>query len=447
MMIIRIYRTKFQSEGFEVDVATDGQSALDFLKKSAPDLVLLDLQLPKVNGVEVLKHIRARPETRSVPVIVFSNAFMGKLIEDAWKAGATKCLTKANCTPKQLIDIVRGTLDNRGPVADAPKPSEARSNAEGLPSAIIPANKALADLAREASSWSASVLPGGSSSVDTGKSRLTEASELASATAGTSTLSADSPRPGESAADAQSQGLIRRIFLDTCPHTLSTLRTQLMNLTRAGDESSKHLQSAEVFRTLHSITGNAGLAGFRRIGQVSASLEALLQELQDSPKYINASSLRTLAAGVDAMGSLFQNVSEAAAESPQALALVVDDDIICCRAVCSALDKVSVRSIRVDDSEFGLRLAETNRFDLIFLDVEMPNLDGYQLATKLRASPINQNTPIIFVTTLSDFESRARSQLSGGNDLIAKPFLLIELAVKALTFLVKPPMKPAVRAA
>lgn len=446
LMIIRIYRTKFQSEGFEVDVATDGQSALDLLKKSAPDLVLLDLQLPKVNGVEVLKHIRSRPETKSVPVIVFSNAFMGKLIEEAWKAGATKCMTKANCTPSQLIDIVRSTLENCGPVADAPKASEVRSNAGGLKSAIIPSNKALADLAREATSWSTSVLPGGSSSLDLGKSRLAEASESSSATASSSALSSGFQRYGESAVDAQSQGLIRRIFLDTCPHTLSTLRSQLMNLTRAGDESPKHLQIAEIFRTVHSITGNAGLAGFRRIGQVSASLEALLQELQDSPKYINASSLRTLAAGVDAMGSLFQNISEATTEPPQALALVVDDDVICCRAVCSALDKVSVRSIRVDDSEFGLRLAETNRFDLIFLDVEMPNLDGYQLATKLRAAPINQNTPIIFVTSLNDFEGRARSQLSGGNDLIAKPFLLIELAVKALTFLAKPPMKPVGRA-
>ena len=95
----------------------------------------------------------------------------------------------------------------------------------------------------------------------------------------------------------------------------------------------------------------------------------------------------------------------------------------------------------MDDPEFGLRLAESNRFDLIFLDVEMPQLNGYQVATKLRAGQTNQNATIIFVTTLSDFESRARSHISGGNDLIAKPFLLIELAVKALTFLTKPPVK------
>lgn len=251
----------------------------------------------------------------------------------------------------------------------------------------------------------------------------------------------DLSKLGETAADAQSQALIRRIFLDTCPHTLTTLRSQLMQLTRGGDERPKSQEISEMFRTVHSITGNAGLAGFRRIGQVSSAIEALLQELQDSPRYINASSLRTLAAGVDAMAALFQNAFDAQAEPPQALALVVDDDMICCRAVCSALDKVNVRSIRVDDAELGLRLAENNRFDLIFLDVEMPQLNGYQVATKLRAGQTNQNATIIFVTTLSDLESRARSHISGGNDLIAKPFLLIELAVKALTFLTKPPVK------
>ena len=76
-------------------------------------------------------------------------------------------------------------------------------------------------------------------------------------------------------------------------------------------------------------------------------------------------------------------------------------------------------------------LAETP-YDLIFLDIEMPEMNGFELCSKLRGFEVNKNTPVVFVTILNDFESRANSTISGGNDFIAKPFLFMELAVKAI---------------
>jgi DNA-binding response OmpR family regulator len=67
----------------------------------------------------------------------------------------------------------------------------------------------------------------------------------------------------------------------------------------------------------------------------------------------------------------------------------------------------------------------------------MPGMDGFELCTKIRALPTNKTTPIIFVTSLTDFKSRAKSSLSGGTDLIAKPFMFIELTVKALTHVLR----------
>ena len=72
-------------------------------------------------------------------------------------------------------------------------------------------------------------------------------------------------------------------------------------------------------------------------------------------------------------------------------------------------------------------------YDVIFLDVHMPGMDGFELCTKIRASDLNRATPVVFVTGQSDFDSRAKSVLSGGNDLMGKPFLIFEVAVKALT--------------
>jgi DNA-binding response OmpR family regulator len=67
----------------------------------------------------------------------------------------------------------------------------------------------------------------------------------------------------------------------------------------------------------------------------------------------------------------------------------------------------------------------------------MPGMTGFELCTKLRALPQHKKTPVLFVTCMTDLESRAKSSLSGGNEFIAKPFLLIELTVKALTYILR----------
>ena len=65
-----IYLRKFQAEGFQVELAGDGEAGLAATLKSTPDVVILDLMLPRMNGVEVLKKLRAEPTTRGLPVVV-----------------------------------------------------------------------------------------------------------------------------------------------------------------------------------------------------------------------------------------------------------------------------------------------------------------------------------------------------------------------------------------
>src|SRR6266404_880918 len=122
-IVANIYRNKFCLAGFQVEVALDGQAGLQMVRTFLPDAVILDLMLPKMPGVELMKHIRAEPNFAHVPIIVFSNTYMTDMVQQAWKAGATKCLSKANCTPKQVIEVVRGTLSLNGdaaPSAGAP---------------------------------------------------------------------------------------------------------------------------------------------------------------------------------------------------------------------------------------------------------------------------------------------------------------------------------------
>ena len=126
---------------------------------------------------------------------------------------------------------------------------------------------------------------------------------------------------------------------------------------------------------------------------------------------------------------------------------LVDDEILSRRAISYALEKASLASVNLEDPAVALSMATDTPYDLIFLDVQMPGMDGFELCTRIRALPLNKTTPIIFVTSLTDFKSRAKSSLSGGNDLIAKPFMFIELTVKALTHILRHQVVPRRQAA
>jgi CheY-like chemotaxis protein len=110
-----LYRAALSREGYKIEVATDGESGLDAITRLKPDLVLLDLMLPKVDGAEVLRRIRALPGLDQLPVIVTSNAYTATRLDDLWKAGATQIVTKASISPKDLARVVKETLDRMPP--------------------------------------------------------------------------------------------------------------------------------------------------------------------------------------------------------------------------------------------------------------------------------------------------------------------------------------------
>lgn len=105
-----IYRAKFLAEGFQVEVATDGEQALELIQRTKPSLVLLDMMLPKIKGMDVIKTLRANELFRSMPIVVFSNASQPGMVEAAWDAGATMVLSKMNTSPKHMVASVLSAL-------------------------------------------------------------------------------------------------------------------------------------------------------------------------------------------------------------------------------------------------------------------------------------------------------------------------------------------------
>ncbi len=131
--LANLCRDRFQGEGFKTDVALDGRVAIELLQRSRPDIVLLDLMLPEVDGIAVLRYIRSEPSLRGLPVLVLSNStYFSGLAQSAWDAGATHFLNKRDCGPAILLEEVKNLLANvereKAPQAwDSPPPLPPRA--------------------------------------------------------------------------------------------------------------------------------------------------------------------------------------------------------------------------------------------------------------------------------------------------------------------------------
>ena len=375
-IVANVYRNKLAVEGYKAEVAFDGESGLKVMRVFQPDLIILDLMLPSISGVDVIKEIRKEIDFIKTPIIVFSNTYLTNLIQDAWRAGANKCLSKSSCSPKDFIDVVRHTIGDSGAIPQsAPAPTD--------PSV--------------------------------GKS---------------ASLSSDN--------DAEFQADLRKTFIDSLPSALYAMRMGLQGLIKSENEVSRLRHVYDLYRRVHALNGNAALAGLVQIAHMSGAFEALLKEIYEKPKNINASTIRTIASAVDFMGLLFERGTMPERQNiPVSKILVVDDEAISRRAIVYALEKAKLKSTDIDDPEKALQLLAENDYDLIFLDVDMPGMTGFELCAKLRAMPHLKKTPVVFVTAMNDFDSRTCSTMAGGNDFIGKPFLFIELTVKALIYVMR----------
>lgn len=106
-VLISIYRNKFITAGFKVEIASDGRSGFELINRIKPDLVVLDLAMPKMNGIEVLKKLRANPLFKALPVIIFSDSAWQ---QQAWKEGATVVLSKSGYSPSQVVESAQNAL-------------------------------------------------------------------------------------------------------------------------------------------------------------------------------------------------------------------------------------------------------------------------------------------------------------------------------------------------
>lgn len=110
--LMKIYQSKLNKEGFEVVAAHDGEEATTLIPAEMPQLILLDLIMPKKTGFEVLTEIKQNPATAQIPVLILSNLGQSSDVEKGMQLGAVDYVVKSNMSITEIIEKVKGFLKN-----------------------------------------------------------------------------------------------------------------------------------------------------------------------------------------------------------------------------------------------------------------------------------------------------------------------------------------------
>jgi DNA-binding response OmpR family regulator len=385
-VVSEIYRKWLEREGYAVDVARDGQEGFYRLYDVKPAAVLLDVMLPKMNGIVWLKKVRAQREFGPLPVITLTNAYVPTIVQNVVEAGASAIYDKSTLKPHELLKTLHHLLNP--PPGRTHQPLTQVDTPAACSSPMVPATE-----------------------------RPTPC-----------------PAPSLSPFVAQ-ESSYRKNFFAQAETELQTIHAQVIAYAKTSNEAGHCACLTELYRLIHTLTGKAAILNLHSIAQMGSAVEALVRTLLDKPSLDSPSITRTLTQAVELLPVLCDPaVPENLGDAPPMEVMVVDDDLLSRRFLCDALEKAFLYAENVEDPETALALADQRQFDAIFLDVRMPGMDGFTLCEKIRTSSLNHATPILFVTSLSDFRSRAQSTLSGGADFIIKPFTAIEITVKAILY-------------
>ena len=109
-LLVKIYSTRLSADGFEVLSAENGEAGLQVAETQVPDLIVLDIMMPRLDGFSVLEKLRQSEKTRNTPILVYSNLGQEDEIVRAKKMGATDFVIKANLSPTEMINKIKEHL-------------------------------------------------------------------------------------------------------------------------------------------------------------------------------------------------------------------------------------------------------------------------------------------------------------------------------------------------
>jgi CheY-like chemotaxis protein len=398
-LVLRMYQRGLSQLGHQVDTISDGLAAMKWLQGSRPDLLVLDLMMPQFTGVDVLKFVRAQSSLKTLPVVVLSNSYMDGLSKQAAAMGVERALLKVRCSPTLLHQAITEVLDGTPSTIDISAFLASAPVETGLQAAPAPAPDQASDTKPK---------------VETAAAGLEDSQAMA--------------------ADFQLQAQAN--FRAKAPDHARELNELLSAIASATDPKTLVVRVGSLYRKVHFLSAMTGLAGLHDLALLASVYEAFLFELTANPTRMTPSALHTVQTGGNCLVARLS--APGGADGGGTLAarvLVVDDDPLACRAAVSALRAARLEARSSQKPLEALQWLGQERYDLLLLDISMPGMDGIEFCRQVRTLAGYERTPVIYVTAHSRFLRQVRTTLAGGNDLIAKPFFPIELAVKSVIHL------------
>lgn len=109
-LIVKIYTTRLTADGYHVLSAENGEDGIKLAEQEIPDLIVLDIMMPRVDGFGVLEKLRANPKLQKTPILVYSNLAQEDEMKRAVSMGATEFIVKANLSPTAMVDRIKQYL-------------------------------------------------------------------------------------------------------------------------------------------------------------------------------------------------------------------------------------------------------------------------------------------------------------------------------------------------
>lgn len=221
----------------------------------------------------------------------------------------------------------------------------------------------------------------------------------------------------------------------SAPELLAASRKALQSLVR----NRRDLAAVQhVARCMGMLARQAELVELRAVHRLAAALEALLYAIDDQPGRMGATTIQTISQACDFLGHLMADRKNDSLPDPRGSEVfVLDDDADARNVVTMALNYAGLSGTSAGDPATALALLARQHFDLLFFDVNVPGMSGFELCARLRRLPMNARSPVVFITGEPSLQNRAQSTIIGGSDFIAKPFSITELSVKAILWVVK----------
>lgn len=111
----RMYKRSFAFEGYEVEIAEDGQQGIDMARSVKPAMILMDIMMPNMNGLEALERLKGDPETKGIPIVMLTNLGSDKDAETALSKGALQYIIKSEHEPEEVVGMIKEILSKNTP--------------------------------------------------------------------------------------------------------------------------------------------------------------------------------------------------------------------------------------------------------------------------------------------------------------------------------------------